>query len=1247
MPPGRKASPLKSLRDAIVESFVVSRFETEQDFLPDSVIMELTSDANIKRLLPKASTKLVRFICKEAGRIFLTLAYNISESEEELINLVEEFRSHKVTDALLPIDRAMLKGSKCKQGKGVKCTHARALDMFHDWDAYYINHFCKDQRHFTSPVFRKGDFRQILPEGSILPFTHMSEEVKEGHFSRVHQAKLRTDHQDHFPQSAGLEVHVAIKELKCLPSEADYKPEKAWELEAKALGDISGIDHHHLIHPIAAFKRGSKHYIVFEWANGGTLRDVWEENCAIHQTLSGDDIMGFMEQMLGVMRALSKLHGTNSRTKTALVQRSPGLQESNEDGATVLSIRVPDINNPRSLPSDDIYDSQPNNPIQNWRHGDLKPDNILAFTEESRLGTWKIADLGLAKQHEYATVQRLLPTNTAHTTLHYEAPEVTTNPREPRSRRYDIWSTGCVIFESLIWLLYGYDALNTFFKQHAKNSDDTLYFTVTSMGEKRAQVSSLVRNLINEMLNDPECKEPGKSAIGDLLKLVRDEMLVVAVPKRGQPNIRHRADAETVVKEMARIWRDALEDEKYLFTGASRIGVAVPSVLRSDSPSDESKRRDSAVSGLSTASESDQKLNYSHKFDDTWEFVNDSRFALDLMRRHQVDSLPAAARVLSHKCERCRQWDFRTSTFALRDTLSDLKMRSPTCEFCDLLLTACAPGSKLPIQSPSDDVTAVELFRVGSGFFAADRSTRVLSICQTGTDEPAATTSPLGDIPIGFPMLPKMESPAYYGLLRQWIHDCDSHPGCHGENTMVGTRRIPTRLIDVGDTTSKTVHLSSTRFWSQSQGTKYVALSHPWGDAKLHDHFSTTSKNIDRRLVNEIPLDELPATFKDAVKVTRELGVQYLWIDSLCIIQGDDGDFKDEAKHMETVFSFAYCVIAASRSTGTSDGFLKKRPDRKFVEFEAPGGSTLYVCQAIDDFQHHVIDGTLNKRGWVLQERALARRTIYFTETQTYWECGEGIRCETLTKMRNNKAAFLGDPAFPKVATNSTKGGRIRLYESLYTQYSTLQFTKAYDRPTAIAGLEQRLIRAFGQHGGFGIFDRYFGRSLLWQRGDKPMRDIVFPSQQYRAPTWSWMAYEGGITFLDVPFDGVQWEDASQIRSPWSVKRTSSSSWHTGDANCSKFLTGRAREVNLELASRDMVYDKDDPPSEDRDVKCVVVGSQKPGVAPNVAARKHYVLVVAKSLESEDGGTYERVGVASLRGSWIDLTGPGVEVRIC
>jgi hypothetical protein len=102
---------------------------------------------------------------------------------------------------------------------------------------------------------------------------------------------------------------------------------------------------------------------------------------------------------------------------------------------------------------------------------------------------------------------------------------------------------------------------------------------------------------------------------------------------------------------------------------------------------------------------------------------------------------------------------------------------------------------------------------------------------------------------------------------------------------------------------------------------------------------------------------------------------------------------------MEDVFSFSYCTIAASAANGSDDGFIMPHPQRECVTLQDSQGSTFYVCEAIDDFRSDVELGDLNKRGWVFQERALSRRTIYFTKTQVYWECGKGVHCETLTKM--------------------------------------------------------------------------------------------------------------------------------------------------------------------------------------------------------------------------------------------------------
>jgi hypothetical protein len=179
---------------------------------------------------------------------------------------------------------------------------------------------------------------------------------------------------------------------------------------------------------------------------------------------------------------------------------------------------------------------------------------------------------------------------------------------------------------------------------------------------------------------------------------------------------------------------------------------------------------------------------------------------------------------------------------------------------------------------------------------------------------------------------------------------------------------------------------------------QYVALSHPWGPGP---HFRTTTANLES-FKKSIDYNKLPATFQHAITVTRKIGQRYIWIDSLCIVQGPDGDFKQEAKKMEIVFASANCVLSACSSKGQEDGFFDKnmaKKDREFVTVPRAELSPIYICPFIDDFTHDVLESNLSRRGWALQERALARRTIYFAESQLYWECGEGVRCQSLTKM--------------------------------------------------------------------------------------------------------------------------------------------------------------------------------------------------------------------------------------------------------
>lgn len=245
---------------------------------------------------------------------------------------------------------------------------------------------------------------------------------------------------------------------------------------------------------------------------------------------------------------------------------------------------------------------------------------------------------------------------------------------------------------------------------------------------------------------------------------------------------------------------------------------------------------------------------------------------------------------------------------------------------------------------------------------------------------------------MGFGVLPEAGSRAHIGTLRQWLNHCDSdtqHTSCMSMENLP----LPTRVIDVGSESDPTVKLYETQ---PGDNLKYLALSHPWGK---EPHFCTFINNVEEFKRN-IHFDRLPSTFRDAITITRRLEIRYLWIDSICIIQGVGGDFSEQAKHMEDVFSQAYCVLAASSASGQGDGILKPRKKETPIYFKGPGSKPgVYISKFLDDFDQYVLQSPLNQRGWVLQERALARRTIYFTSEQTFWECGSGVRCETMTRM--------------------------------------------------------------------------------------------------------------------------------------------------------------------------------------------------------------------------------------------------------
>ncbi|KAM5385426.1 hypothetical protein ACJZ2D_001067 [Fusarium nematophilum] len=483
---------------------------------------------------------------------------------------------------------------------------------------------------------------------------------------------------------------------------------------------------------------------------------------------------------------------------------------------------------------------------------------------------------------------------------------------------------------------------------------------------------------------------------------------------------------------------------------------------------------------------------------------------------------------------------------------------------------------------------------------------------------PAGSKHPFQDTQLGFPELPETPEPVIFKPMKYWLETCDS---CHQCMAAAPRSKLPKRLLDVG--VVNRIRLCSTDGWNHD--VRYIALSFIWGPGGVPTTLTSNLKNFEQ----EISPDDLTATFHHAINVARHLSITYLWIDALCIVQDELNVFQQDVLNLESVYSNAYCVIAASSSQAARDGFLTPRRRRVAVPVRTRSGDVISVCEHIDDFKKDVDDAPLGTRAWAFQERILARRTIFFTSTQVYWQCGEGIRTETLACLKNPAAELFGDPDFPQSAMQRIRIPHL-IYQALYERYSRLQLSQAESRPLAIAALEARLSKAFGTLGAHGVFEKFLGRSLLWRRGSGEIfHRIKFEGSIAAPPSWSWMAHVGGINYFDVPVNSVDWH---QIE------------WRREDST--SHATGRKRDVLVAQAWTYRDEDlselfKDLPEDDDRqDRKCVIVGS---GKTIEATTRPHYLLLVGRAA---DNAVWQRIGVgfADKEGLFADQSPELIEI---
>lgn len=285
---------------------------------------------------------------------------------------------------------------------------------------------------------------------------------------------------------------------------------------------------------------------------------------------------------------------------------------------------------------------------------------------------------------------------------------------------------------------------------------------------------------------------------------------------------------------------------------------------------------------------------------------------------------------------------------------------------------------------------------------------------------------------------------------------------------------------------------------------EYCALSHAWGPPESGTRPVTTTKENLAQHRQGILISALSKTFQEAIEITRSVSIDYLWIDSLCILQDQDDltDWSQEAKNMKSVYKNSYLTIAA---TGASDGsqgclFSSHRQDLVSIPLwkDRSESSPLFLRKTPPVHTPHNWDlGPLQDRAWITQEWILSPRLLHCCRTELIWKCSMLEISES------------GHPYHLDEHTLVTGWE----WRKLISQYTHRSLTKTTDRLMAMQGIFDEMSEHFKIRFAFGISMHDPHKHLMWHTEKKQHRPQELAD--LGIPSWSWGSLAGGIYYYN------------------------------------------------------------------------------------------------------------------------------------
>jgi hypothetical protein len=272
------------------------------------------------------------------------------------------------------------------------------------------------------------------------------------------------------------------------------------------------------------------------------------------------------------------------------------------------------------------------------------------------------------------------------------------------------------------------------------------------------------------------------------------------------------------------------------------------------------------------------------------------------------------------------------------------------------------------------------------------------------------------------------------------------------------------------------------------------------------EDFTVLRKDNISALSVGISPQQLPKTFADAVTISRKLEVDYLWIDSLCIVQDDEADWRREMTLMEHVYGGSYLNIAASSAASVHGGcWVANRVMQSAFRTKVRVGDRELVREIRDDecYDVAVWKSHLATRAWALQEKLLPSRTIHLGDRGAFWECRHKIANEYLPDGFTKR---LGSGLLQKMR-------KLQFLQQWWARvvhlYTSANLTFARDKLPALSGIARRIHSQKGGQYLAGLWrDEKIEAQLCWRVQEPRTRPTA-----WRAPSWSWASVDGSISY--------------------------------------------------------------------------------------------------------------------------------------